>query len=100
VGDVWEGVACMASRSLGARLGLLTNLLVLTRLSLSWDDPDLRTPAVPIEGELTDLYCPRGAPPCGAELIRRLDRRNRLFCPRHGLIGEREALASPPEPGS
>jgi hypothetical protein len=95
-----KGVACMAGRSLGARLGLLTNLLVLTRLSLSWDNPDLRTPAVPDEGEPTDLYCPRGDPPCGAELMQRVDKRNWLFCPHHGPIGEREALTSPPAPGS
>ena len=37
-----EGVACMARRSLGTRLGPLTNLLVLTCLTQGLDIPDFR----------------------------------------------------------
>ena len=86
----------MASQSVAERLALLANLLVFTGLALSWDAPDIRSPGKG-EGEGgAGLYCPF----CRLELSRRPDEGNVLFCDTDGLIGEDQALSSPPTPRS
>lgn len=106
----------MAGRSLGARLGLAANLLLVTGLALGLNYRDSRPPGVAEvevttdppgvsdEGVPTELYCPSNDPPfgpdgtpCGAKLTRRqLDEEDALFCPRHGPIDDDDALTSPP----
>lgn len=89
-------MVCVADRSLGGRLMLLTNVFVLTGLSLSWDIPEIRAPGEGEDGGGTGMYCPY----CRLELSRRPDEGNVLFCDDDGAIDEDEALTTPPPPRS
>jgi Zn finger protein HypA/HybF involved in hydrogenase expression len=83
----------MAGGSLGVRLGLLTSLLILTRMSLSWDNPDLRAPGVPEQGVRASLWCRK----CGWKLKLEVMPSGPIpSCPNHGAIDEEDILTSPP----
>lgn len=95
----------MADRSLGARLGLAANLLLVTGLALGLNYPEALPPGVSEKvGVPTELYCPSNDPPigpdgipCGAKLTRqREDEEDTLFCRHHGPIDDDEALTSRP----
>ena len=84
----------MAGRSLGTRLGLLTNLLVLTGLTLSYKGPDLRAPGDPEEG------FPVGGPwcgKCGRTLEEEAMPSGSIYsCPIHGPLYKEDIRSSPP----
>lgn len=91
----------MADRSLGARLGLAANLLLVTGLALGYDSSGYRPPGVSEAGPPLELYCPSNdhpfgpdGPPCGALLTRPEDT---LFCYLHGPIDDNDALPAPPQ---
>ena len=107
----------MADRSLGARLGLAANVLIVTGLALGLRNRDPRPmgvpevkaptggpPGVSDKGVPTELYCPSNDPPigpdgtpCGAKLTRRQeDEEDTLFCLHPGPIDEDDADTSPP----
>ena len=91
-----RGVACMAGRSLGARLGPLTILLlVLTGLTLSWENPDLRTPGDPEQGPpASGRWCGK----CGRTLEEEASSSGPIYsCPIHGALDE-EDICSPSQP--
>ena len=90
-----RGVACMAGRSLGARLGPLTILLlVLTGLTLSWENPDLRTPGDPEQGPpASGRWCGK----CGRTLEEEASSSGPIYsCPIHGALDEEDICSSPP----
>jgi hypothetical protein len=94
VDDVQEGVACMAGRLVGARLGLLTNLVVLTRLSLSYENPDLRAPG---DQEEDPPDSSRWCGKCGRKLEEEPMSSGLIYsCPIHGALDDEDILASPP----
>ena len=92
--DVQEGVACMTGRSLGVRLGLLTNLLVLTGLTQGFDFPDFRPAGIPEHGGRADsLWCRK----CYWKLkLKVMPSGPTPSCPNHGAIDEEDILTAPP----
>jgi hypothetical protein len=92
---VQEGVACMAGRSLGTRLELLTNLLVLTGLILSHERPDLRTPGVPEQGPPAGgRWCSK----CGRTLEEEAMPSGSIYsCLIHGPLDEEDIRSSLPD---
>ena len=83
----------MADRSRKGLRTLLSSMLIISSLSLSYDNPDLRSPGRDEDGEAGDKYCPY--------CYRRLSTlpENLLFCRVDGAIRVDQALDSlPPEP--
>lgn len=87
-------MAYMASRWLGTRLGPLTNLLILTGLTLGFDIPDFRPQGIPEQGRRADsLWCRK----CYWKLkVEVMSSGPIPTCPNHGAIDEEDILTSPP----
>jgi hypothetical protein len=82
----------MTSKSLPRRLALLTNLFIVTSLSLGFEQEDFRAPGDPESGTGTGKYCPS----CPRQLKwRQEDGQNVLFCEDDGEIDQADALCSP-----
>lgn len=93
----------MAGRSLGARLGLATNLLLVTGLALGLDLPPLPPPGEPEQGRTTVLRCRK----CNSKVkLRKMRSGKVLSCPIDGVIKEEdvyregELRVDPPPPRS
>lgn len=85
----------MAGARLGAPLGLLTNLLVLTGLTLSYDRPEIRAPGLPEQGSpVSGRWCGK----CGRTLEEEAMPSGPVYsCLVHGPLDEEDIRSSPPD---
>ena len=85
----------MTGRSLGARLVLLTNLLVLTGFILSHERPDLRAPGRKEEGSpARGPWCGK----CGRTLEEEAMPSGSIYsCPLHGPLYEEDIRNEAPD---
>jgi hypothetical protein len=83
----------MAGRSLGPRLGLAINVLLVTGLSLGLDYPPLDVPGEPEEGRPSSWWCRK----CHNKLRRKVMPSGIILsCPLHGAIDDDDILTDPP----
>jgi hypothetical protein len=85
----------MAGRSLVTRLGLLTNLFVLTALTLSYEKEELRAPGDQevVGPPASGRWCGK----CGRKLEKEPMTSGSIYsCPTHDVLDDEDICKSPP----